>query len=33
VENVEEVAITPTGCEPSVLDLPELAIDCILEKL
>jgi hypothetical protein len=33
VENAEEAATTPTGGEPSVLDLLELAIDCILEKL
>lgn len=31
VENVEEA--TATATEPSVLDLPELAIDCILERL
>jgi len=31
VENAEEVAAA--GGEPSVLDLPELAIDCILERL
>ena len=31
VENAEEVAAG--GGEPSVLDLPELAIDCILERL
>ncbi|OEL26357.1 F-box protein [Dichanthelium oligosanthes] len=31
VENVEEAAAA--GGEPSVLDLPELVIDCILERL
>ncbi|KAF8661902.1 hypothetical protein HU200_056864 [Digitaria exilis] len=31
VENVEEA--TAAATEPSVLDLPELAIDCILERL
>ncbi|ONM31437.1 Cyclin-like F-box [Zea mays] len=33
VENAEEAAATAGGGETSVLDLPELAIDCILEKL
>jgi hypothetical protein len=33
VENAEDAAATAGGGETSVLDLPELAIDCILEKL
>ncbi|XP_066306137.1 F-box protein At2g32560-like isoform X1 [Miscanthus floridulus] len=34
VENAEDAAAAAGGCgEPSVLDLPELAIDCILERL
>jgi hypothetical protein len=33
VENAEEAAGAAAGGEPSVLDLPELAIDCILERL
>ncbi|XP_066306167.1 F-box protein At2g32560-like isoform X2 [Miscanthus floridulus] len=34
VENAEDAAAAGGGCgEPSVLDLPELAIDCILERL